>query len=573
MKRIAVIAIIGWLLLAGFTWASEVTNVALNYQDGSTVARIDIKGPVRFVHQTEVPKDGRPDRVIVDVLSATHALGAKAFLNLPACVVTGIRSSQYAVSPEKIVRIVFDLGTTPLYQIDSDDHSITLKFSHKEPSSFTSWSSNSGSAGASPATADLPVIEKPAALSITPATVAARNEIIEKDRVESLSTAASQKPRVETPASKADEATPLEAPIAKNLSGLAFSEDWGSPQVWKPKDFTAFPSAIPQVEPQAVAPAPAPVPTSVVVAESEPVEPDVTAPTPEEQKIVEQPEVVPEAEQHQETLAVAQPEAVSAEQPGNEEPDFPPMETFDFPVQDFPATSPMTASVDDEPVATATPQPQVTQPAPTNDSAEPTPEAVSVKPVETPVQNDTNEAGPTAATGEEKANILDEADFKPAVELPATVKPEDLNKIAAVDDSTFKSDENAQRTTSRFRRDVQSDKIRGTMVAEFPQRLVIQYQAQDQRDPFDPLIDDSKNFNSPVENRIPNVEGLKLVGILESESGNNRALFEDKGGFSYILQSGDKVRNGYVLRVELDQVYFQIFEYGWSRTVALTMEY
>jgi hypothetical protein len=142
-----------------------------------------------------------------------------------------------------------------------------------------------------------------------------------------------------------------------------------------------------------------------------------------------------------------------------------------------------------------------------------------------------------------------------------------------VDTADSKADKSPQRATARFRREAQSDKIRGTMVAEFPERLVIQYQGSGQRDPFDPLIDDSKSFNNPVENRIPNVEGLKLVGILESEAGNNTALFEDKGGFSYILQSGDKVRNGYVLRVEPEQVYFQIFEYGWSRTVALTMEY
>jgi hypothetical protein len=86
------------------------------------------------------------------------------------------------------------------------------------------------------------------------------------------------------------------------------------------------------------------------------------------------------------------------------------------------------------------------------------------------------------------------------------------------------------------------------------------------------LIDDARTFNAPVENRIPNVEGLKLVGIIDSDGGPNQALFEDKTGFSYILKTGDKVRNGYVLRVEPEQVYFQIFEYGWSRTVALTME-
>lgn len=111
------------------------------------------------------------------------------------------------------------------------------------------------------------------------------------------------------------------------------------------------------------------------------------------------------------------------------------------------------------------------------------------------------------------------------------------------------------------------------MVAEFPQRLVIKYSSKGVRDPFATLIDDEATQNSPIEIRIPNVEGLKLVGVIESAAGTaNRALFEDKDGYSYILKSGDKVRNGYVLRVELNEVYFQIFEYGWSRTLALKID-
>ncbi len=136
-------------------------------------------------------------------------------------------------------------------------------------------------------------------------------------------------------------------------------------------------------------------------------------------------------------------------------------------------------------------------------------------------------------------------------------------------------DENAASATStaRFRRSsAASIKTKGTMVAEFPQRLVIKYESDIYRDPFATLLDDERTYNSPVEQRIPNVEGLKLVGVLEAADAANRALFEDKEGYSYILKSGDKVRGGYVLRVETDRVYFQIFEYGWSRTVALTME-
>ena len=85
-------------------------------------------------------------------------------------------------------------------------------------------------------------------------------------------------------------------------------------------------------------------------------------------------------------------------------------------------------------------------------------------------------------------------------------------------------------------------------------------------------VSETKTYNNPIEKRIPNVEGLVLVGILESEVGANSALFGDKNGYGYILKEGDKVRKGYVLRVEHDRVYFQIFEYGWSRTVALNID-
>ena len=111
------------------------------------------------------------------------------------------------------------------------------------------------------------------------------------------------------------------------------------------------------------------------------------------------------------------------------------------------------------------------------------------------------------------------------------------------------------------------------MVAQFPKRLVVKYKSQSYRDPFATLIDESKTYNNPIEKKIPNVEGLRLVGIIQAEQkSENRALFEDNDGYGYILKTGDKVRKGYVLRVNSDKVYFQIFEYGWSRTVALNLE-
>jgi hypothetical protein len=168
---------------------------------------------------------------------------------------------------------------------------------------------------------------------------------------------------------------------------------------------------------------------------------------------------------------------------------------------------------------------------------------------------------------------------KKSAQMKATTpdKAAAQKKAGETQDSTVeikdKKDTDKKPSTSRFRRSpTRPTKIKGTLVAEFPKRLVIKYKARSSRDPFETLINEAKTYNSPIEKRIPNVEGLELVGVLESEVGANSALFEDKNGYGYILKEGDKVRKGYVLRVEHDRVYFQIFEYGWSRTVALNID-
>ncbi|MCP4570532.1 MAG: hypothetical protein GY841_23355, partial [FCB group bacterium] len=166
----------------------------------------------------------------------------------------------------------------------------------------------------------------------------------------------------------------------------------------------------------------------------------------------------------------------------------------------------------------------------------------------------------------QKALAQKAAADKPAKNVKPAAKPSP--KVAQKQEAPTKK----KTATSRFRRSAASNKIKGTLVAEFPKRLVVKYKSSRYRDPFKTLIDAARTQNVPVEQRIANVEGLKLVGIIESDGGSNRALFEDQEGYGYMLESGDKVRNGYVLRVETDRVYFQIFEYGWSRTVALKMD-
>ena len=94
---------------------------------------------LRFTHQTEEAKDGKPFRVIVDILSATHKLSANNFLSLPDCPIKGIRSSQYTVKPEASVRIVFDMEAEQVYRVESGDSWVKLFFADKAKRTFEWW--------------------------------------------------------------------------------------------------------------------------------------------------------------------------------------------------------------------------------------------------------------------------------------------------------------------------------------------------------------------------------------------------------------------------------------------------
>jgi hypothetical protein len=539
MNRIVFALALGFLLTAAGAMAAQVTNVGLGYQDGSTVVRIDVQGPIRFTHATEVPKEGRPDRIIVDILSATHELGAREFLDLPSCVVTGIRSSQYSVSPEKIVRVVLDISRSPIYRVESDDRSITIYIDDKSATSFPAWSS-SGVAAGTLSNAVAPSPSAPAASEAAAesdnqtTTVAQKNEQIEQDRQVSLANNVSSEPvqpESQTVAEPVPEpvSVPVRkpAPSVKDLMAAFGKPTWASKQA-------ATEASLPESEPKSAAPV-----------------------TPDE-PVVAQTEMTPvEVQPALQAPAVTEPT------------------TTDLTVQPAsnlwtPEAFALQAADQFKPEGAATPAVMPVVEAVTPDTQARVSESLAVKQVE-PVAESASAPAVVAETSPaaiEKPSVQESDSAKPipADFLPAL--PEGSGDQMATDDSTM-----SKSSTARFRRSsATSIKTKGTMVAEFPQRLVIKYESDIYRDPFATLLDDERTYNSPVEQRIPNVEGLKLVGVLESVDAANRALFEDKDGYSYILKSGDKVRSGYVLRVEADCVYFQVFEYGWSRTVALTME-
>lgn len=487
------------ILAAGQAFAAKVTDVELSWQDGFTVARLDVQGAVRFSHQTEEAKDGKPYRVIVDVLSATHQLGQKNFFELPPCPVTKIRTSQYAVEPEQVVRVVFDMNRECVYQIKSDDKGITVSFNDAGGKSFASWSSSSWIA-AQQTKAAAPVIAQ------TPA----------------------------QPTAKAAEPAPTQKSTQQNQAinsdRLASLEGQSAP-----------------VQPTKAAPAPtvkaAPVQDKPAPAPTVPAQASTPATTPST-------ETVP-AEKKVSVPAVAKPDTITSDVP--RKPDLKveppqPMITADGNEKPAIAAKPLPQPTAQKPTVTA----PVAQAAPVTKPSTVT----SPTPAPVPVQKPQTSPAPSTTPADE-----------PIDEAVEDAEPEDLEPALEQGPG-----DQQERPTARFRRSSTSPaKMKGTMVAEFPTRLVIKYDDGARRDPFATLIDETKQYNNPIERRIPNVEGIRLVGVIESETGNS-ALFEDKDGYGYILREGDKIQKGYCLRIQPDRVFFQIFEYGWSRTVALNLE-
>ena len=139
----------------------------------------------------------------------------------------------------------------------------------------------------------------------------------------------------------------------------------------------------------------------------------------------------------------------------------------------------------------------------------------------------------------------------PAPEKPKEVQPDTLKPV--------KSD--------TLKKEAQT-KMPGKVMEETPKRELLVFHSGQRKDPFSPLTE-KKNFELGTV-PLPSIEELKLVGILEDNSGF-KALLENDLGYGYILQAGDRIRNGSVVSIDEERVIFQIQEYGYTKNIALEL--
>ncbi len=458
--------------------STAISQIDLSRDGSFTVLTIHGNGQFRYAHESVEATDSKPFRVVIDCLAARHNLPQFHFTNLPPSVVTAIRTSQYSVTPEEVVRVVLDLAQESVYRVEAAGDNVKVYVSDQKSAPFAAWTS--GAVKTPPAETE---------------TVAAKTT--------------DQKPKPTVTAAKPS--VTATAP-AKKPTVVAKAEQTGQKQTTK-------------TTPPQVAKLPAPDNTGAK-------KPAVATATP----------TTPAAKQDVAQKPTAKTPPVKKPVPAQEL------------AHDSIERAKAFAQIENTPKAK--PTPSVNQ-KPKNDEVKP---EASHKSTESTTPSPAKQTTPAV---------------KPTVkpEQPAKPSPVANSEDTELADASAPA-EKEKVDLSRYRRATAKEaEIKASKVVEFPKRMVIKYTKSNSRDPFETLIalaDNQKRI--PDLNKPPNAEALHLVGILESVVGKDAALLQDRDGIGFILRTGDRVQNGYVARIDENAVYFQINEYGWSRTLVKHME-
>jgi hypothetical protein len=485
MKNKAIILLIIAVLLTAGTAsslraASHVDNISLKKQGEFIELTIYTDGPFTFSHFIEEAKAGKPYRVVVDLKDCLHKLPQFNFLELPAEVITSIRTSQYKIKPDKMVRIVADVARPVTYMVKQAKGRVTLVFASPAEKEFSFWCA-----------APLSEAEKIELALADPA-----QETVSKP----ISMPAN--PDVQKEAEKKKEFKPPTATPEQKESGLQLSQ---KPQPQK----AAEPAVEKKSENKPAAP------------ESE----DKTALSAEERYALKSKlaQIFDKDENSEKTARTAIKE-------------------------------------DEKKAVPEKPVPEVLASKDENETVQKP--AVKQKQKTPAQQNKTGEKVLTDSQPIVPVRTKETTQTKPnSVSPQVPSKPEEKDEEEKPQD--WKSEKELRKNPDR------PPKVKGSLAESFPKREVVRYRSYGRRDPFLPLI--SKSLSGFQSGELPDVEALRLVGILRGEY-KNMALLEDIEGYGYILEDGSKVKNGYVIQIYNNKILFQVEEFGWSRSVALSMD-
>lgn len=523
----------------------QVTNLQMVKSGQFTELTIACSDKCDFTHQIVEQAANKPYRIVVDIKDAIHGLPQHAFANLPGATIKQIRTSQFSTEPEKIVRIVVDAAATVTYKVKAGDNGVTLMINTPNDQDFAAWSAVPGAA---------PVVasSQPAAPKPMPAIEGNEANAPKVDRSDPA------KQNLQLAGKPIDEGKLLnKKPTNSSTNQTPPTAGTSTPSPTVTGDpalletiYGANPSDSKQITPATTTkPAPATA-TTAAQPKSEPAKVVDSAVIPQLNKPGTQPAATPsESIKPPTSQKTALPDVKVNPKPK-------------FAENQPPAAGTVGTALRHTPNETAAESaPEVAQDD-ANATVKSKSEAVREK---YQAQRDKSAGDESAAETSELAQNND---------TPASLNKIDRIRLKYKRGIKFVQNEADEQRQAEELMEVPTEEYAeapqvGPYNEFLPEREIVVYNTGGRLDPFEPLIEDAQK--SAGYDRIPDVESLRLVGVLLDKR-SSRALFEDANGYSYILQTGDRVKNGFVLSITEDRVVFQIRQYGWNRQVALDLE-
>ncbi|MBD3298230.1 MAG: AMIN domain-containing protein [candidate division Zixibacteria bacterium] len=489
--------------------ATGVNNLVLSPNGEFTELTVVGGGNTLCNHFTEPARNGTPFRIVLDFCDASHQLGQMHFANLPASRIERIRTSQFETSPKMIVRVVLDMADEATYSVVRDGTSLTVRVVDPGRATFAVWNANDNTARA----------QKP---------VMASTESQHNVRPEKVTTEATSdvvQPQSDNQTDQAVVATKPESPSAGKMA-LESPQPTGDAEPTAVPERSRVEAFIPPETPLVFAPDVLENPDKLN-ATSKPVE--------DTDEIVVSKESMqplgPEVEEHVSAGERAERAASEAQWATTREPE---------PAVTAPSDeSPVFANDESQQFAATTP----------NDMSGINEEETLLERLKQKFFGEQTAPRPYTTVGE--GALPDEVQGPPAP------------------DSKISREELLARIREAQKRVASGEYRRGGEGAGgIPTRQILYYDDMGRRDPFDPLVTGQRS--GFVTNELPNVETLRLVGILRDDH-EALALLENLEGYGYILRVGDPVKNGSLIAIQNRRALFRIDDYGWTHTVALQL--
>ena len=523
-----------WTLSVVFNvaWGSGwIENISLKKEGNFTQVTIYADKSFEFSHSTEEAKNGKPYRLIIDCKDVVFGLPQHSFKEgLPSGIIAAIRTGQFQVVPEKIVRVVLDLKGPVVYKVTEmgSEKRATLAILTTPEPDFPTW------------------------MAVKETNVEEKNNPAKEGNKQTSITSIETTPPSEP---EAEESSAL-LTTTENSSVIASPEKTETFTVQKER---AFRKAVSYAD---TGETPQPKKDKQVLLSQSSSEDKATKENINKEEItsptIQQKSVIPESKSSTEVFS-----RQSTDQTGTASVELEVKSTKNAEVEkDVALPQALVSNPSSQAKLESSKIPSVVSSTPKDSLIE----QVSIQ------RQISRSPVPLGPFPEEKAHVTETTTDKTKMTGTETENKKNVTTDAGM---TVQKGISKILGTEGVSAHESDSLLEGSALIQNPQQLgvvpsrkLITYNPETSRDPFLPLTDkESMAFGEPP---LPRIENLKLVGIIRDKLGN-QVLLEDEIGYGYILRNGDKIKNGYVLSVEDEKVVFQVEEYGGYKTITLEL--